>query len=61
MARTVGQPAAIAVRLLVRGELPLTGCRIPTHPAIYEPILAELEATGLGFQETIEEIAEETS
>lgn len=61
MARTVGQPAAIAVRLLVRGELPLTGCRIPTHPAIYEPILAELEATGLGFQETIEEITEETS
>jgi len=46
MARTVGLPAAIATRLLLDGQLPLTGCHIPTHPAIYRPILAQLEAEG---------------
>ena len=56
MAKTVGLPAAIAVRLLLTGQLPLTGCHVPTHPAIYEPILRELEAAGLVFEETVEEI-----
>lgn len=54
MARTVGLPAAIATRLLLNGELPLTGCHIPTHPAIYRPILALLEADGIAFAETVE-------
>ncbi len=54
MAKTVGLPAAIAVELLLAGELPLTGCHIPTHPAIYEPILKRLEAEGLAFEETVE-------
>ncbi len=53
MARTVGLPAAIAVELLLAGELPLTGCHIPTHPAIYEPILSRLEAEGLRFRESV--------
>ena len=39
MSRTVGLPVAIAVKLLLRGELSLTGCLIPTHPSIYEPVL----------------------
>ncbi len=54
MARTVGLPAAIAVELLLAGDLPLTGCHIPTHPAIYEPILSRLEAEGLRFDESLE-------
>ncbi len=58
MARTVGLPTAIAVELLLAGELPLTGCHIPTHPAIYKPILSRLEAAGLRFQESVEPIEE---
>ena len=56
MARTVGLPAAIAVELLLAGELPLTGCHIPTHPAIYQPILSRLEAEGLRFEESVEPV-----
>ena len=51
MSRTVGLPVAIAARLRLRGDLSLTGSLIPTHPAIYEPVLAELEAAGLRFTE----------
>jgi len=58
MARTVGLPAGIAVRLILSGELPLTGCHIPTHPAIYRPILRELEAEGLAFDEKVEELGD---
>ncbi len=54
MAKAVGLPAGIAVRLLMAGELPLTGCHVPTHPAIFEPVLRELEAEGLRFEETVE-------
>ncbi len=56
MARTVGLPAAIAVELMLAGELPLTGCHIPIHPAIYEPILKRLEDEGLRFDETVEHL-----
>jgi len=51
MSKAVGLPAAIAVKLILRGELPLTGSFIPTHPAIYEPVLRELEENGLRFNE----------
>lgn len=51
MSRTVGLPVGIAVKLKLRGDLVLTGSLIPTHPAIYEPILAEIEAAGLRFSE----------
>ena len=54
MARTVGMPAGVAAKLLLAGELPLTGCHIPTHPAIYGPILRELEQNGLVFKERVE-------
>ncbi len=54
MARTVGLPAAIAAELLLAGELPLTGCQVPTHPAIYDPILRRLAAEGLAFDERVE-------
>lgn len=47
MSKTVGLPAAIAARLLLSDQLPLTGSHIPTHPAVYEPILAELKSSGI--------------
>ena len=51
MARTVSLPAAIAVKLILEGALTLTGVQIPTQPAIYEPVLAELESLGLACQD----------
>jgi saccharopine dehydrogenase (NADP+, L-glutamate forming) len=45
MARTVGLPAAIAVRMILHGEFPgLKGVHVPVIPEIYEPVLAELES-----------------
>jgi hypothetical protein len=43
MARTVGLPAAIATRMILNGEIDLTGVHIPVVPEIYEPVLKELE------------------
>jgi saccharopine dehydrogenase (NADP+, L-glutamate forming) len=54
MARTVGLPTGIAARLLLDGELALTGCHLPTEPAIYRPVLAELAREGIAFKETRE-------
>jgi saccharopine dehydrogenase (NADP+, L-glutamate forming) len=51
MSKAVGLPAAIAVKRILRDELPLTGSYIPTHPAIYEPVLQELRDCGLSFSE----------
>lgn len=51
MSRTVGLPVAIAAKLMLRGDLPLTGSQIPTHPSFYQPILSEIEASGLHFVE----------
>ncbi|MCP3904110.1 MAG: saccharopine dehydrogenase [Planctomycetes bacterium] len=56
MAKTVGLPTALAVKLLLRGELSLRGSQIPTHPSIYDPILAELASAGLVFEEIASEI-----
>jgi len=53
MSRTVGLPAALAVELILTGGLPLTGSHIPTHPAIYTPILAGLEKAGLTFTDRV--------
>jgi saccharopine dehydrogenase-like NADP-dependent oxidoreductase len=58
MARTVGLPTAISVRLLLNGELTLTGSLIPTHPAVYGPVLRALEQEGLVFTETREPLVD---
>ena len=47
-------PFAHVVYLVLKGELPLTGCHLPTHPSIYEPILGGLQAQGLSFKEKTE-------
>ena len=53
MARTVSLPLAIAVRLILAGEIQLTGVQIPVLPEIYEPVLQELESLGITFEETV--------
>jgi hypothetical protein len=57
MARTVSLPAAIAVRMILQGELKLTGVRIPVVPEIYEPVLAELARLGIECKERKEPAA----
>ena len=52
IAKTVGMPIAIATELLLQGRLTITGCQIPTQPAIYDPVLRELRAQNLSFNET---------
>jgi hypothetical protein len=51
MARTVSLPAAIAARMVLHGELKLTGVQIPVVPEIYEPVLAELGRLGIECKE----------
>lgn len=58
MSKTVGLPAALATELILTGKLPLTGCHIPTHPAIYEPVLEALKKHGIVFKESIQEWSE---
>ena len=54
MARTVSLPAAMAARLILEGKIKGSGVQIPVTPAIYEPVLKELEEmeNGIHFKET---------
>ncbi|MEW5960722.1 MAG: saccharopine dehydrogenase C-terminal domain-containing protein, partial [Chloroflexota bacterium] len=54
MARTVSLPAAIAVDLILRGEITATGVQIPVTPPLYGPILAGLEKLGIECVEKVE-------
>ena len=49
MAKTVGLPLAIAARLILLGEINVTGLHIPIIPEIYEPVMAELHSYGIVF------------
>jgi saccharopine dehydrogenase-like NADP-dependent oxidoreductase len=42
MARTVSLPAAIATKMILKGQLSMSGVLIPVHPEIYTPVLDEL-------------------
>jgi len=53
MSRTVALPAAIASRLILEGEVKLTGVHIPIRPELYKPILEELEQLGIRFEEEV--------
>ena len=53
MAKTVGLPLGIAVKLIMQGKIKSSGLHIPTLPEIYEPVLEELEENGIKFQETV--------
>ncbi len=56
IAKTVGMPAAIAAKLVLTGKLKIRGCRIPTHPDIYKPVLRELKKNGMKFTEKVVKI-----
>jgi saccharopine dehydrogenase (NADP+, L-glutamate forming) len=51
MAKTVGLPLAIAVRLYLEKKYVSTGVEIPNNPQLYQPILHELEEYGIHFNE----------
>jgi saccharopine dehydrogenase-like NADP-dependent oxidoreductase len=51
MSRTVGLPAAAAARLALEGKIGLTGVHIPVSPAIYKPVLAELDRMNIRCKE----------
>ena len=53
MARTVGLPAAVAVRMILHNEINLTGVHVPVIPEIYNPVLNELESLGIMCKERI--------
>ncbi|PID62547.1 MAG: saccharopine dehydrogenase [Ignavibacteriae bacterium] len=59
IAKTVGAPAAIAAKLVLNGELNLTGCHIPTNKTIYTKVLTELETLGIKFREREKEFEEQ--
>jgi saccharopine dehydrogenase-like NADP-dependent oxidoreductase len=57
MSRTVGLPAAIAVRLILQDKFAgLSGVYVPVIPEIYTPVLAELADLGIGLVEKREAI-----
>jgi len=56
VARTVALPAAIAVKMILKKEINITGVHIPVIPEIYNPILDELEEIGIKFMEKTEKI-----
>jgi saccharopine dehydrogenase (NADP+, L-glutamate forming) len=56
MSRLVGLPAAIAARMILQGEINLTGVHVPMISEIYKPVLAELATMGISFQETVEQL-----
>ena len=56
MSRTVSLPAAIATRLVVEGDLNLSGVHIPVLPEIYGPVLGELAEIGIHFEERTERL-----
>ncbi|MCX6647582.1 MAG: saccharopine dehydrogenase NADP-binding domain-containing protein [bacterium] len=53
MARTVGLPAAVAVRMMLQGEMNMTGVHVPVIPEIYNPVLNELETLGIKCKERV--------
>ncbi len=52
MAKTVGLPLGIAAKLILTGKIKLNGLYIPIIKEIYKPVLKELEAEGIRFEES---------
>src|SRR5205085_7028542 len=52
MARTVGLPMGIAVKLILEGRIKQRGVAIPVSHEFYEPILEELSTMGIRLRET---------
>lgn len=58
MARTVGLPMGIFVRLISENKIQSKGVHIPTMQEVYEPVLDELEEYGLAFTDQTTELDE---
>jgi saccharopine dehydrogenase-like NADP-dependent oxidoreductase len=54
MSRTVSLPAAIGVKMILTGRIKATGVLRPVTPDIYDPVLDELAALNIAFQEKTE-------
>jgi saccharopine dehydrogenase-like NADP-dependent oxidoreductase len=53
MNRTVGLPAAVAVRFVLEGRFNQPGVQVPVMKDFYEPALEELERLGIQFTEDV--------
>ncbi len=51
MAKTVGLPVAVAVRMMLKNRISLKGVVIPTVAGVYKPVMEELEKLGISFEE----------
>lgn len=51
MAKTVGLPAAIAVKMILTGAYSGSGVVVPVKKELYEPVLKELGEMGIVFEE----------
>ena len=56
MAKTVGLPLAIATKLVMENKINARGVVIPITPAIYNPILKELEKFNIRLNETVKDL-----
>ncbi len=56
MSNTVGLPVAIASKMILKGMINEYGVLLPVNKAIYQPILEELEALGIVFNDKHYEI-----
>jgi len=54
MNRTVGLPAAVAVRFILEGRFNQAGVQVPVMQDFYEPALEELERLGIQFTENVQ-------
>ena len=57
MNRTVGLPAAVAVRFILEGRFTRPGVVVPVMREFYEPAIEELTRLGIHFEETVQTIA----
>ena len=51
MSNTVGLPVGIASKMILNGDIKITGVTLPIYPEVYEPILKELEEHNIRFIE----------
>lgn len=51
MAKLVGLPLGIFVKLVMEGRIKSKGVNIPVIPEVYEPVLEELESYGVVFED----------
>ncbi|MEM6380685.1 MAG: saccharopine dehydrogenase C-terminal domain-containing protein [Bacteroidota bacterium] len=52
MAKTLGLPIAMVLKLLMHGKIESKGAGVSVSPQVYEPVLQELESYGIQFKTT---------